>query len=342
MGDDHEEAVGRAKGGVARAAKLTPERRREIAQHAAVARHGLRATHKGNFKDEFGVDVECYVLNDPGKSAVISLRGLGVALGFAKGSAGTVPSFLETARIAPYVAGGELLQKLKNPIVFQGPSAVAGRFSKAYGYEVSLLIDLCQVIVRAEADGVLQKRHAAVAKQAHIIIGASAKAGIRGLVYALAGYNPSAEEVIAAFKLYVQQEAKKYEQEFPPELYAAWHRLYQIPVPVRGKPWLFKELTLRHIYVPLAKSNGRILELLRNAKAKDEAQRRNKLFQFLSEVGTRALRLHNGRVTEMAESSKTKFEYESKIAERFGGQVQYELPLTIPTEPPTDSSFGPA
>ena len=41
-------------------------------------------------------------------------------------------------------------------------------------------------------------------KQAHIIVGASAKSGIQGLVYRLAGYNPTAEEVIAAFKLYVQ------------------------------------------------------------------------------------------------------------------------------------------
>jgi hypothetical protein len=34
------------------------------------------------------------------------------------------------------------------------------------------------------------------------------------LAYALAGYNPIAEEVIAAFKLYVQEEARDYEKEF--------------------------------------------------------------------------------------------------------------------------------
>ena len=221
-----ETSKGRAKGGIARAEKLTPERRKEIAQQGALARHGLKATHKGNFKAEFGFDVECYVLNDPTKSAVISLRGLGVALGFARGSSERVPSFVAGARIAPYV-GRELRDKLENPVVFQGPTAVAN--TTIHGYDVTLLIDLCKVIARAEADGVLLKRHEAVAAQAHVILGASAKAGIKGLVYALAGYNPTTQEVIAAFKLYVQQEAKKYEQEFPPELYAAWHRLYQIP-----------------------------------------------------------------------------------------------------------------
>jgi hypothetical protein len=70
----------------------------------------------------------------------------------------------------------------------------------------------------------------------------------------LAGYNPTAEEVIAAFKLYVQEEAKKYEPEFPNELYREWHRLYDIAVPKRGKPWHFKALTVRHIYYPLADS----------------------------------------------------------------------------------------
>jgi hypothetical protein len=77
-------------------------------------------------------------------------------------------------------------------------------------------------------------------------------------VYALAGYNPTIEEVIAAFKLYVQEEARKYEPEFPNELYMQWHRLYDIPVPVRGKPWHFKYLTVRHIYHPLAQSSGKL------------------------------------------------------------------------------------
>jgi hypothetical protein len=33
----------------------------------------------------------------------------------------------------------------------------------------------------------------------------------------------------SAFKLYVQQEAKKYEPQFDDALYAQWYRLYDIP-----------------------------------------------------------------------------------------------------------------
>ena len=226
--------------------------------------------------------------------------------------------------------GGELGQKLAQPIKFQwtgaGGEAPPGDI---HGFDATLLIDLCRVIVEAERAGDLGPRNKNVASQAHVILNASAKAGIQGLVYALAGYNPTAAEVIAAFKMYVQEEAKKYEKEFPAELYDQWYRLYDLPVLTNGRPWYFKHFTERHIYRPLAQSNGKILELTKALKAQG-GDRQKKLFQFLSEIGARALRMQLGRVLEMAESSKTKEEYEEKIVRRFGGQPQFDL--TIPPE----------
>jgi hypothetical protein len=176
--------------------------------------------------------------------------------------------------------------------------------------------------------------------QAQIVLTASAKSGIRGLIYALAGYTPSTEEVIEAFKLYVQQEARKYAPEFPNELYMQWHRLYEIPVHGRGKPWHFKILTVRDIYHPLARSYGKILMLLKALKAQG-GDRQKKLFQFLNEIGARALRMHLGRVLEMAESSVDKREYERKIVQRFGGQQELEFMIPVPSNaspPPSEQS----
>jgi hypothetical protein len=239
----------------------------------------------------------------------------------------TFPKFITSQAMASSVSA-ELSEKLQKPVVFQWEGGGAEQPpATVNGFDAALLIDVCNAITAARASGALGKRYDKVSNQAHIILGASAKAGIRGLVYALAGYNPSAAEVVAAFKLYVRDEAKKYEQEFPTELYDAWYRLYQIPAPVRGRPWQFKHLTLRHIYYPLAKSSGRILELLKAEKSKD-GDRQKKLFQFLSEVGTRALRMQLGRVLEMAESAGDQHVYESKIVERFGGQQ--ELDLVVP------------
>ena len=313
-----------------RADSLPPEKRSQIAAQAAAKRWNktFTATHKGNFLDDFGIDIECYVLNDPAKTAVISQRGMGEALGLsARGD--RFPVFVGSKTMGNYL-GRDLRDKIKNPLIFQPLSMAAGSPlpRKGNGYDATVLIDLCKAILDANADGKLRTvRYKRMIEQAQIILGASAKNGIRQLVYALAGYSPTTDEVIAAFKHYVQEEARKYEPEFPNELYLQWQRLYQISVPHRGKPWQFMHLTVRHIYHPLAQSSGKIYSLLKALKAKD-GDRQKKLFQFLNEIGARALRIHLGRVLEMAESSETSGEYDRKIAKRFG--AQQELDLVVP------------
>jgi hypothetical protein len=321
----------------ARAVALPVEKRREIARQGAAARWRRKvypALRKGNFLGNFGIDVECYVLDDPAKTPVISQRGMGEAIGFSRrGSRLTV--FVASKTMEKYI-GRDLREKIENPLIFQPPGAAAASpvSSRANGYDAAILIDLCNAILAARADKKLaEPRYQRMIEQARIITAASAKNGIRQLVYALAGYSPTTDEVIAAFKFYVQEEAKKYEPEFPSELYMHWHRLYDLPIPGRGKPWQFKFLTVRHIYFPLAKSSGKILELLRALKAKDGDQKK-KLFQFLTIIGARALRIHLGRILEMAEDSSTRAEYENRVHNRFGGQLELEL-LAIPSASPT-------
>jgi hypothetical protein len=311
----------RAKGGIARREALTKDARKAIAKKGAAARWGTKATHRGNFQDQLGIDVDCYVLDDEKKTAVISQTGMARALGMA--SRGSVlPRFLAN-KVMSDAIGIDLREKIENPIKFQWSNTGIGAGAiTVHGFDSAVLIDLCNAIILSEDK--LGSRYAAVAKQAHLIVGASARLGIRGLVYALAGYNPSTEEVIAAFKLYVMEEAKKYEPEFPNELYMQWHRLYDLAVPERGKPWTFKFLTVNHVYVPLAKSNGKLLALLRAVKAKG-GDRSKKLFQFLNEIGARALRMQLGRILEMAESSPDKATYERKIVDRFGGQKEFDF-----------------
>lgn len=319
----------KARGGIARAKALSPEKKREIALKAATARWGAKvpqSTHKGNFQTDFGIDVECYVLDDAAKTAVISQRGMGVALGMSDGGS-RLPRFVNGKTFSSYV-GPELSEKLNNPIIFQGLNAGQNSpISQINGYDVTILIDLCKAIINAENDGKLLASQSNVAKQAHVILNASAKAGIKGLVYALSGYDVTREEVITAFKLFVKEEAKEYEKEFPPQLYDEWYKIYSLPKFSRGRPWEFKSLTINHIYYPLAKSNGKLLELMRVSKA-NGGDRKTKLHQFLSEIGTRALRMHMGRILEMVESSSTKEEYEQKIRDRFGDQKEFDFGLS--------------
>jgi hypothetical protein len=319
--------LGASKGGDARAKKLSPERRREIALAAVEARWLKagkkplpKATHKGSFKEEFGTDVDCYVLDDPQKTAVISQTGMGQALGLSsRGNA--FPRFSSSRGMAGSL-GAELSKKIEQPLRFQWGSGGAQPPVTVNGFDATLLIDICKAIVSAEAEGNLHRQQDKIARQAHIILGASAKAGIKGLVYALAGYDATKEEVIAAFKFYVREEARDYEKEFPEQLYEEWYRLYELPKPERNRPWKFMHLTVGQVYKPLARSNGKILELTKAQRESSKA-RWKKLHQFLSEIGVKALRTQLGQLLGIARISKTKDEYEGYFQRLFG--EQYEM-----------------
>src|SRR6516165_6107717 len=104
---------------VARANALPAEKRREIARQGAAARWRgkvYKASHKGNFLTELGIDIECYVLDDPAKTPVISQRGMGQAIGFSRrGSRFTV--FVNSKTMDGYI-GRDLREKSKIPLFF--------------------------------------------------------------------------------------------------------------------------------------------------------------------------------------------------------------------------------
>ena len=184
---------------------------------------------------------------------------------------------------------------------------------------MTLLVDFCKAILDAESNGRLLPRQMNMARQARVILNASAKAGIKGLVYALAGYDATRQEIIAAFKLFVREEAREYEKEFPDQLYEEWYRLYELPKPTRNKPWKFKHLTVAQVYNPLARSNGKVLQLTQAQRASSK-ERHKKLHQFLSEIGVKALRTHLGQLLGIAQVSADKSQYEAFWRKVFGDQ----------------------
>lgn len=312
-----------SKGGKARAEKLTPERRKEIARNAAIVKNGgYKALYKGNFKEVFGFDIECYVLNDTNHTAVISQRGMAQALSL-KGGGGTAFQRLLSGKILNTYIGPDIIEKATHPIVFKSNSDGPG--VTVHGFDVTLLIDVCKAIETAASEDKLTANQANTIKASRLILAASAKLGIKELVYKLAGYNSTKEEVIAAFRQYILEEARKWSKEFPDDLYGEWQRLYKIPVPERGRNWEHYHLTLKHIYIPLAKSNGRLLTLLKEAKKESQGKKYDKLHQFLNEVGLTALRAHIWQVVGIAKTSQSKEEYEKRFSLAFGGQLPLDF-----------------
>lgn len=278
----------------------------------------LKAIHKGNFREEFGIDVDCYVIDDKNKTAVISQRGMGLAIGLSEGG-GRLPRFVNGKTISKYI-GPELKERLDNPIIFQsfnmGQSDKMG--TTTYGYDVTILIDICKAIIDAENDGVLTSSQSEVIKQAHVIVNASAKLGIQQLVYALSGYEAERQEIIDQFRVFVQDEAREYEREFPEQLYQEWYRIYGLPRPVRNRPWKFMHLTREHVYFPLAKSKGKLQELVISQREDASQEKHKRLHQFLSEIGVKALRQHLGQLLGIAQLSDTIGEYEKNVLKVFG------------------------
>ncbi|HHZ8502577.1 TPA: P63C domain-containing protein [Morganella morganii] len=304
------EVKGRAKGGVARAKSLTAEKRSAIAKDGAIARWGYKATHMGNFKDQFGINAECYILNDDNKTPVVTKTGLAELLGL-----GSHARDVDQVLNAQYMSNFrdlELLEKMKNPFKFQFTSK-SNTVHQAYGYNISVIVDIGKALIDARDSGALPPTRLSAANSAQKIINASAKSGITDVAYALAGFQPEAQAIIDSFKAFVREEARQYEKEFPDELYEAWYRIYQLNKPERGRPFLFSKLTNEQIYIPLARSNGKILDIAKKNK-EEHGKRGDKIHQFLAEVGVKALKQQIGKVLAVTELFSGKKEYEAALA----------------------------
>ncbi|UIL51504.1 P63C domain-containing protein (plasmid) [Pantoea agglomerans] len=318
MSKSNVEPAGKAKGGIARAESLTKEQRSDIAKKAAAARWAskpLKATHKGNFKDYFGVNAECYILDDQTKTPVVTKTGLAKLLGI-----GDLARDIDRLLEAPYMkehGDPELRAKMKKAFNFQY-SGQSKNITNAHGYDITTIVDIGKALIDAREAKALPESRIASADTAQKIINASAKSGIRGLAYAVAGYEPEAQEVIEAFKVHVQEEARAWSKVFPDELYYEWYRLYGLNKPDKGgHPIAFRWFTERHIYKPLAKSKGVVFELAKQSRD-EKGSRSDKIHQFLSEVGDKALRHHIGKVVGMASMSESSEQYESGLKRVFG------------------------
>src|SRR5215471_13022296 len=184
-----------SKGGLARAAILSPEDRRAIARHAAEARWGdknillPRETHTGVIRvgEEL---IHCSVLENGMR--VFSSRAIAKTMG-SKRKAGRVaidsetgaaliPKFLSSESIKSFI-DNDLMVTLVSPIQYRPKHG--GR--TAFGYEASLLPKICGVILDAERAGALKVQ--AMADTASVLIRAFAQVGVVALIDEATGYQ---------------------------------------------------------------------------------------------------------------------------------------------------------
>lgn len=306
MSDDNAstEAVGRAKGGLARAQSLTPEERQSIAIAAAKKRWseiptGDLPTVK-EFRGElvFGdIKLPCAVL-DNGKR-VVSETGITLAI-FGGRSGGSrrkrkaaaevgslLPLFLAPSQLDPYIDKASLEGPL-TPIWYRD-----GRRT-VLGYDAELLPAVCEIWLKAREAGSLQAQQLDKAQKAEILMRSLAKVGVIALIDEATGYQEvrKKEELQAILDAYLRKELAAWAKRFPDEFYQQIFRLRNWEWKGRGTnpPQVVAAYTKDIVYARLAPG---IIGELEKRNPSDGGKRRSKHHQWLTEeVGHPALAQH--------------------------------------------------
>lgn len=282
-----------AAGGRARAEALTSQKRSEIARQAAAARWTAdpieQATHEGNLKIA-GAEVTCYVLQNGDR--LISTRGIMKALKRTwrgrKYTGTELPVFVEANNLKPFISND--LAPVLSAKEIRTPRGV---LSEAFSAEV--LPTVCDIYLRARAEGVLTKAQLIVAQQCEILVRALSKVGIIALVDEATGYQEirPRDALQQYLDTVLRKELAAWSKRFPDEFYENIYKL-------KGWPWhgmkknrfsVVAHYTRDLVYERLGP--GVLEELEQRSPKNEKGNRDHKLHQWLTdEVGHPLLAQH--------------------------------------------------
>lgn len=314
---------GGLKGGLARAASLSPEQRSASARIAALARHGgaeevLPIAKCGGSLKLGGLEIGCYVVEiDGGPVRVLSQGGMLDSLGMSRGGnpklgRDRLGNFAAGKKISPFISK-ELAGAIQSPILFR--SKPGG--SAAYGYRASALADLCEAILAARAKGELQTQQLKFAEACEVLLRGFARVGIDALVDEATGYQEvRAKDALAKIlEKFVAKELQPHVKTFHPDYYREMFRLRGWALRDAAdtkKPPLVGKLTNNIVYARLAP--GVLEELRRQTPRDDKGRLKHKLHQRLTpDLGHPKLREHLASVITIMKLSSSYADFEEKL-----------------------------
>ncbi len=343
--DPNSLASGRARGGNARAERLSADERREIARRAATSRWHTDVNEAvcGSPDQPLrigDVEIECYVLADG--TRVLTQASFLEALGrhrkanvLREGGEEPLPPILQGKTINPFISP-DILEKSR-PISFRPPSG-----GRASGYNAELLPGVCEVYLRAREAGVLPHNQEHVAKQAEILVRGLARVGIIALVDEATGYQElRAKNALARIlEAFIAKELRPWVQTFPDDFYRQMFRLRGLEYPgtTVQRPQYFGHLTNDIVYKRLAP--GVLKELKRVTPRDDNGRPRNRLHQRLTtDIGYPKLHEHLGSVVTLMKLSNDWQDFYYKL-DRIHPRVGDTLPLPFEDDPDADTGLG--
>jgi hypothetical protein len=281
------------------------------------------------------LEMPCYVLED-GRRVLVQTSMI-LALGMAAGGRGKygvtndrLARFTTQKTLSPYISE-ELRIATTDPIKFITPSN-----SLAYGYEATVLADICDAVLRAREDNILQKQQAHIAKQCEILVRGFARVGIIALVDEATGYQDvrSRQALEKILEQFISQELLKWAKTFPDDFYREMFRLrgwHYSTVSVK-RPSFVGTLTNDLVYERLAP--GILDELRRITPRDDKGRPKHRYHQRLTEdIGHPRLREHLTAVIALMRASSNWSQFYRMMARAFPKlNTTLPLPLVFPDE----------
>ncbi|HEX7888358.1 MAG TPA: P63C domain-containing protein [Ramlibacter sp.] len=295
--DDSGEVTGRAKGGMARAAKLTPEERSEIARKGGLAKRAKKdeppklphAAYKGVLKIA-DLEIACFVLDDGRR--VISGRGMTTAIGM-KGR-GQGIARIQGLKALKSLQNNNIPVAIAAPIQFTGSSPKVGVPSD--GFEATVLQELCEALLTARDAGLLKTdQEIRYGQFADMLVRAFARVGIVALVDEATGYQAvRPQDALQQYlEMLVRKELAAWVKKFPDEFYENIYKLKGWIWPGMGKNRfsVVAHYTRDLVYNRIAP--GLLKELEKKSPRDERGNRKAKLHQFLTEdIGDPMLAQH--------------------------------------------------
>lgn len=309
MSNDEDSA---SKGGHARAAKLSPEKRSDIARAGAQKRWADAARSSNDnsprvlesFKSKLsiaGATIPCAVVMGPeGVRRVLSESGItNAVLGDRSGAskrlkyAGTedspsLPIFVAPRQLQPFITADMRDGALK-PIDYLDGSRIVR------GYDASILTAVCNVWLKAREAGALQPQQLDKAMKAEVLMRALAETGIVALVDEATGYQSVRPQnaLQSYLELVIQRELAVWAKKFPDEFYENIYKLkgWTWPGMTKNRYSVVANYTTNLVYDRLGP--GITEELIRKTPKNEKGYRPNRLHQWLSpDIGDPMLATH--------------------------------------------------
>lgn len=331
-------ARGAAKGGRARANVLTAEERREIAQRASRARWEKAgkvvaanvaepkqvaeepvppgetapfSMYRGML-DLGNITLECHVLNDGRR--VLSSREVVRALRGTTSNPSSLTRYLENLpTYEPEMMEGRTIE-------FRVPQQP----HPGIGHEATLLIEICDLYLRARDERLLKSNQLGLAKQAEIIVRASAKVGIIALIDEATGYQEVRAKRALQVKLqaFIAEEMQEWVRTFPEEFWHELARLEGVHYSPRHRPLRWGKYVMKFVYDSIDPDVGKKLR-----EINPSPHHRQNHHQWLREYGRDKLHRQLGGVIAIMKDCKDMDEFRHRFAKVFNRNDQLAFDL---------------